>query len=185
MDLREIKEFLRDAGIYIITIAVLAFILVFVVSFQPIAGNSMYPNLEEGNVVVVSKFSYNFIKPKRNDIVVAKVNGKLYVKRVIGLPGEDIKYLKNVLYINDQPYKEDFLGEGIETSGFTLDDICKEGECPDGKIPEGKYLLMGDNRPESEDSRTSTFGLVEKGNIKGRVLFRVWPLSSFGKIDKN
>ncbi len=184
MDLREIKEFLRDASIYIITIAVLAFVLIFIVSFIPIAGNSMYPNLEEGNVVVVSRFSYNFAKPKRNDIVTVKVNGKSYVKRVIGLPGEDIKYLKNVLYIDDQPFREDFLGEGITTSGFTLDDICKEGECPEGKIPDGKYLVLGDNRPESEDSRTSTFGLVEKSQIMGRVMFRIWPLSSFGKIGK-
>lgn len=183
MDLREVKEFLRDCWGYLVTIAIVAFILIFIVSFQPIAGNSMYPTLEEGNVVVVSKFQYRFIKVKRNDIVTVIVNGKAYVKRVIGLPGEDIKYLKNVLYIDDEPYKEPFLAEGVETSGFTLDDICKEDECPDGKIPEGKYLVMGDNRPESEDSRTASFGLVPKSQIKGKVMFRVWPINEFGNID--
>lgn len=182
MDLREVKEFFRDCWAYIITIGIVVIILMFIVSFQPIAGNSMYPTLEEGNVVLVSKFNYFFIKPKRNEIVTVKVNGKSYVKRIVGLPGEDIKYLKNILYINDEPYKEDFLAEGIETSGFTLADVCHENECPDGVIPEGKYLVMGDNRPESEDSRTPSFGLVSKDQIKGQVFFRVWPIGSFGGV---
>lgn len=182
MDLREIKEFLRDCSIYLITIGILLIVLIFIVTFQPIAGNSMVPTLEEGNVVLVSKFSYHFSKIKRNDIVTLKVNGKSYVKRVIGLPGEDIKYLKNVLYINDEPFTEEFLGAEIETSGFTLEDVCKEDECPDGVIPEDKYLVLGDNRPESEDSRTKTFGLVSKDQIKGKVFFRAWPISSFGKV---
>lgn len=183
MDLREIKEFLRDCSIYLITIGILIIFLVFIISFQPIAGNSMIPTLEEGNVVIVSKLSYHFASVKRNDIVYVRVNGKSYVKRVIGLPGEDIKYLKNILYINDQPFTEEFLAEGIETSGFTMEDICKEDECPDGKIPEDKYLILGDNRPESEDSRTPSFGLVDKSQIKGKIFFRIWPLNTIGKIN--
>ncbi len=182
MDLREIKEFLRDCWAYIVTIGIVVIVLMFVVSFQPIAGNSMFPTLEEGNVVLVSKFSYYIAKPKRNEIVTVKVNGKSYVKRIIGLPGEDIKFIKNILYINDQPYKEDFLKEGIETSGFTLEDICHENECPNNVIPEDKYLVLGDNRPESEDSRTSTFGLVSKEQIKGQVFFRMWPITSIGGV---
>ena len=181
-DFREIKEFLRDCSIYIITILCIAVVFIFVVSFQPIAGNSMFPTLQEGNVVLVSKFSYHFIKIKRNDIVTVTVNGKSYVKRVVGLPGEDIKFLKNILYINGDPYTEDYIKEGVKTSGFTLEDVCKENECPDGVIPEGKYLVLGDNRPESEDSRTRSFGLVSKEQIKGEVFFRIWPLGSFGKV---
>jgi signal peptidase I len=142
----------------------------------------MVPTLEEGNVVLVSKFSYKISDIKRNDIVTLVVNKKSYVKRVIGLPGEDIKYLKNILYINDDPYTEDFLGKNIETSGFTLEDICKKDECPDGVIPEGKYLVLGDNRPESEDSRTPSFGLVSEKQIKGKVFLRVWPLTKISKI---
>lgn len=182
MDFREISEFLRDFSAYIITAVIVIFILMFVVSFQPIAGNSMVPTLKEGDVVLVSKFTYHFSKVKRNEIVYVTVNGKSYVKRVIGLPGEDIKFLKNRLYIDDVPYTEDFLKSGVETSGFTLDDVCKEGECPDGVIPEGKYLVLGDNRPESEDSRTKTFGLVDKSQIQGQIIFRIWPLQSFGKV---
>ena len=141
----------------------------------------MYSTLEEKNVVLVSKFFYVFSDIKRNDIVAFKVNGKSYVKRIIVLPGENIKFLKNILYINDKPYTENFLNENVETSGFTLDHICKENECPNGVIPEGKYLVLGDNRPESEDSRTKTFGLVEKKDIKGKIFFRIWPINKIGK----
>jgi signal peptidase I len=141
----------------------------------------MVPTLEEGNIIDVSRLSYKLSSAKRNDIVVINIDGKYYVKRIIGLPGENIKYIKNILYINDTPYTENFLDSDIETSGFTLDDICKDNECPDGVIPEGKYLVLGDNRPESEDSRD--FGLVDMNEIKGKVLFKVWPISSFGKLN--
>ena len=183
IDTREIKEFLRDAGIYIITIGILLIFLIFIISFQPIAGNSMVPTLEEGNIVMVSKLSYRLGKIKRNDIIYVVVNKKSYVKRIIGLPGEDIKYLKNILYINDEPYTEEFLDKNIETSGFTLEDVCKKDECPNGVIPEGKYLVLGDNRPESEDSRTASFGLVSEEQIKGKIFFRIWPLNKIGKIN--
>jgi signal peptidase I len=143
----------------------------------------MVPTLEEGDIIAVSKLSYKLSNVKRNDVVVVNVDGKYYVKRIIGLPGEDIKYIKNVLYINDVPYTENFLDSDIETSGFTLDDVCKENECPDGVIPENKYLVLGDNRPESEDSRDKNFGLIDISEIKGKVIFRIWPLNSFGKIN--
>lgn len=183
MDLREISEFFRDLSIYVITFVVIALIFIFVVALQPIAGNSMVPTLQEGDVVLVSKFSYRFFDIKRNDIVTLSVNGKSYVKRVIGLPGEDIKFIKNILYIDDNPFTENFLPKNTATSGFTLEDVCKENECPDGKIPDGKYLVLGDNRPESEDSRTKTFGLVSNDQIKGKVFFKIWPFNRLGKVN--
>lgn len=183
IDTREIKEFLRDASIYIISLGLLALFLIFVITFQPVAGNSMFPTLEEGNVVLVSNLTYKFTDIKRNDIITLKVSGKSFIKRVIGLPGEDIKFLKNILYINDKPFTENFIGDEVETSGFTMEDICKANECPDGVIPEGKYLVLGDNRPESEDSRSESIGLVSMDQIKGKVFFRIWPLSSIGKVE--
>ncbi len=182
MDLREIKEFIRDFSIYFITLFIIVFVLVFIVSFRPIAGNSMLPSLNDGDITLVSKLSYLFSEPKRNDIVVVKVEGKYYVKRIVGLPGEDISYLKNVLYINNMPYKEGFLKKGTITTGFVMKDICKKGECIDNKIPEDKYLLLGDNREESLDSRSPDFGLVSIKDIKGKVFLRVFPISNFGKV---
>lgn len=182
MDFREVSEFFRDVSSYIITFVVIILIFMFVIALHPIAGNSMVPALQEGDVVLVSKFSHKFFNLNRNDIITLKVNGKSYVKRIIGLPGEEIKYIKNILYIDGNPYTENFLPKGTTTSGFTLDDVCKENECPQGKIPEGKYLVLGDNRTESEDSRTKEFGLIEKSQITGKIFFRIWPFNRLGKI---
>ncbi len=182
MDFREIKEFFRDISLYVISFAIILIIFVFIVSFQPIAGNSMTPTIEEGDVVLVSKLSYMFSDIERNDIVTLKINKKSYVKRVIGLPGENIAYLKNILYINGEAYKENFLEEDIETSGFTFEDICSKEKCPEQVIPNDMYLVMGDNRPESEDSRTPEFGLVKKSNIKGKVFLRIWPINKIGTV---
>lgn len=181
-DMREIMELLRDFWGYILTGGILIIVFMFVISFQPIAGNSMVPNLEEGEVIVFSKFAYKFEKPKRNEIVNVKVNKKSYVKRVIGLPGEKIEYMKGKIYIDDVPFKEPFLGEGIVTSNFLFEDICTKEDCPDGVIPEGMYLVLGDNRPESDDSRNPLFGLVPLKNVKGKLLFRIWPVNKFGGI---
>ena len=180
MDLREITEFFRDFMWYIIVIVVIIFVFTFVVSIQTVAGNSMFPTLEDGNMVLVSKISYRLSNIKRNDIVVLKNNGKTFVKRVIGLPGEKIEYMDGYLYIDGESFKETFLNPDVVTYNFMFIDVCSLEDCPDGKIPDNKYLVMGDNRPESSDSRDSSFGLVDKSDIKGKVFFKLWP---FGKIN--
>lgn len=183
MDLREVTEFLRDAGKYIISLAVLVVIFIFIITFQPVAGNSMHPTLEEGNVIVVSKLAYKLGSPKRNEIAVVKdSNNKSFVKRIIGLPGEKIDYLNGVLYINDKPYKETFISDTVKTHNFLFEDICSLEDCPDGIIPEDMYMVLGDNRPESVDSRDPDFGLLTKKQIKGKMLFRIWPLNKIGGV---
>lgn len=180
MDLREITEFLKDTSKYLIILVVMIFLFLFVVAFVPIAGNSMFPTLEEGDVVIVSKLTSNY---QRNSIIVFKdSNGKSYVKRIIGLPGEEVHYLNGYLYINGEVQKETFLDDDIVTSNFLFEDICDTEKCPDGVIPDDMYLVLGDNRPESVDSRDPDIGLVSKDNIDGIVKFRVWPISSFGNI---
>ena len=159
MDLREVTEFFKDFAGYIITALVIILVFTFIVSLQPIAGNSMSPTLEEGQVVIVTKIFKNY---NRNDIVVLKSDSKYYVKRVIGLPGERIDYLNGILKINNESYKETFLKEDVVTSNFLFEDICSSKECPNGVIPDNMYLVLGDNRPESMDSRDSSFGLIEK-----------------------
>ena len=69
---------------------------------------------------------------------------------------------------NDKPFKEVFLNSDVVTYNFLFEDICSLDECPDGVIPKNKYLVLGDNRPESIDSRDKTFGLVDKSEIKGK-----------------
>ncbi len=178
-DLREVTEFIRDFIWYIVAIVILIFVFTFVIAIQNVSGNSMDPTVKEGQLVIVSKISYRISSVKRNDIVALKNNGKSYIKRVIGLPGEKIEYMNGLLLVNDTPFKENYLNENVVTTNFLFSDICDIEKCPDGVIPEGKYLVMGDNRPESLDSRTPSFGLVDKSDIKGKVIFRLWP---FGGI---
>ena len=181
MDLRDIKEFFRDFMGYIITFAIVIFIFTFIVSFHPIAGNSMVPSLEEGNIIMVSKFTHRFFDIKRNKIVIIKKDGKSYVKRIIGLPGENIKFLNNVLYINGKGYSESFLGD-VTTDDFDLKNICNVDLCSDDKIPNNYYFVLGDNRNNSKDSRSSDFGLVHIDEIQGIGVFKMWPINDLSKI---
>lgn len=178
-DWREISEFMRDAGKYIVLIAVMILLFTFVVVFQPVAGNSMNPTLKEGDVLIISKLSKNL---QRNEIVTVIVNDKSFVKRVVGLPGEKVEYMNDVLYIDGVGQREDFLN-GVKTNNFLFVDICDEEKCPDGVIPEDMYLVLGDNRPESEDSRSPKFGLVSKDQIIGKAIFRIWPITKMGSVN--
>ena len=185
IDLREVNEFFKDTIAYIIPIIAMVIIMLFVYSFVPISGNSMEPALSSGNVVILSRLHYKFSDMQRNEIVVLKKKNKdgikeSYVKRIVGLPGEEIHFLNGYIYIDGEKFKEEFLAENVETSNFMFVDVCDEAECPNGKIPEGKYLVLGDNRNNSIDSRS--FGLVEKGEIEGKVVFNIWPLNSLKKM---
>ena len=91
--------------------------------------------------------------------------------------------MNGFLYIDSKPYRETFLDESVITYNFLFEDICPAKDCPMGVIPENKYFVMGDNRPDSRDSRDITFGLVDKNEIKGKVFFKVWPLSEMGKVN--
>ena len=183
--LREITEFFKDTIAYIIPIIAMIIIMLFVFSFVPVSGNSMEPSLSSGSVVILSHLRYKYASIERNEIVVLKKKNndgikESYIKRIIGLPGEEIHYLDGYLYIDGKKNKEQFLPDNVETSNFMFVDICNETDCPDGKIPENKYLVLGDNRKNSTDSRT--FGLVDKSEIEGKVIFNIWPLNSLKKI---
>ena len=180
MDFREVTEFIKDFMGYIIFVVIIILIFTFIIGFHPIAGNSMVPTLEEGSIVLVSKFHPNIIDIKRGHIVIVKKDHKSFIKRVIGLPGEYIEVKDNKLYINNKEYSEPYLEEGIENKSFKLEDICDIDECINNVIPKDKYLVLGDNRENSEDSRD--FGLITKKEIKGVAFFNIWPLSRFGKV---
>lgn len=182
-DLRGLTEFLKDAFVYIIIFLIIVFVFMFVIAIVPIAGNSMNPTLSDGNLVISLKFQYIFFNPKRNDIITfTDSSNKRYVKRVIGLPGESIDYLNGYLYIDGESYNESFLKDN-KTNNFTFSDICGKSKCPDGKIPKDYYLVLGDNRAASQDSRDPNIGLISKKNIDGKLVFRVWPIKEFGKIN--
>ncbi|HOP65685.1 MAG TPA: signal peptidase I [Bacilli bacterium] len=181
-DFRGVKEFFKDTLAYIIVIIGTIFIFVYVFSFHQTVGNSMAPNLKDGDVAALSKISYKLFSIKRNDVVaIETADSSFYVKRIIGLPGEEIHYLDNILYINGEAYSEEFLSDDVETNNFMFSDICSIEKCPDGVIPSDMYLVLGDNREDSLDSRDSSLGLVSKEDIVGKSLFIIWPLNRISK----
>ena len=170
MDFRDVTEFLRDAFKYIVVGVVILLLFIFVIGLQQVVGPSMTPTLTEGHIALVNKIGYRFHNPRREDIVVVTHGDKYMVKRVIGLPGETIEYKDNNLYINGKLYVEEFIDkEKYPTEDFSIESLGVT------KVPEGEYFVVGDNRPNSEDSRF--YGFVPKKQIVGKVMLRIWPLN--------
>ncbi len=135
-----------------------------------IYGSSMTPTLDEGQFVVSVK-STQF---EPGDLLAFYLGNKLLVKRCIAGPGDwvDIDEAGNVS-VNDVPLDEPYLTE----KAFGECDI----ELP-YQVPDERWFLMGDHRSTSVDSRNSTVGCASKEQIVGRIIFRVWPLSEFGRV---
>ncbi|MBU5212600.1 MULTISPECIES: signal peptidase I [Heyndrickxia] len=150
----------------------------FVFTPSVVVGESMMPNLQDGNRIIVSKLS----DIKRFDEIVfhAPDADEHYVKRVIGLPGDSIEMKDDVLYINGKAYKEPYLKENRKdllpmqqlTEDFTLKE--KTGKS---KVPKGYLFVLGDNRLVSKDSRY--FGVIPMDSVIGKVKIRFWPLNEF------
>lgn len=170
MDWLDIKEFIKDTAKYLIVIIIILFIMTFVFSVTSVVGNSMYPTLKDGEVMILNKFKYRFSDIKREDIISLKyADTKYLIKRVIGLPGEKVEIINNKLYINDIEYHEEYLSKDLSYKDFKLSDLGYN------VIPEDMYLVLGDNREISLDSRK--IGLIKKEDINGKISFRFWPLN--------
>ena len=164
------KEKIKPLLPYIIIIAVVLFIKAFIVTPIKVNGESMYPTLEEGDIMILNKTAYYFSEPKRFDIVVINTKDNYIIKRIIGLPGEEIEYKDNVLYVNGEEVEEPV--EGLQTDDFTSEELGSK------KVPENSYLVLGDNRPESYDSRS--IGFIQKNQILGRTTLTIFPFNRFG-----
>ena len=170
MDLRDVKEFCIDAFKYIFTIFVVIFVIVYVVAVQQVVGSSMSPTFENKDILILNKIHYRFFDIKRFDIVSLSYDDTKYlIKRVIGLPGDKIEYKDNILYVNDEAIEEKFLNDGVFTNDFNVSDLGYE------VIPDDMYLVLGDNRGDSLDSRD--IGLITKKDILGKVNIRIWPIN--------
>lgn len=166
----EIIEFFKDAFKYIVIIAIIILVRIFVLSTTEVIGPSMEPNFMNADFLLVEQVSTRLNNYKRFDIVVIKYSFPSYIiKRVIGLPNETIKYVDNNLYVNDQLVLETFDHSGVITDfEITLDD--------------DSYYVIGDNRDDSEDSRV--FGAINKNVIKGKPLFVLYPFNRIKNAKK-
>lgn len=161
------KEKLKEYVPYVVLIIILLLIRTFVGTTIRVNGASMYPTLDNKDLMILDKISYRFKEIKRFDIVVVKTERSKIIKRVIGLPGEIISYKDNILYID---------GEEVEDiyNSVKQDDF----ECVLG---EDEYFVLGDNREISLDSRS--IGPVEREDIVGRAIFTIFPFSKFGSVE--
>lgn len=168
MDLRDVKEFLIDTTKYLLTAASVIFVILYVVTIQQVVGPSMSSTLESQDIVLLSRSHYRLFDMKRFDVIAFEyADTKYLIKRVIGLPGDKVEYRNNTLYINGEVIEEEFL-DGHQTEDFSLVSMGYE------TIPEGKYLVLGDNRENSLDSRS--FGLIDEEDVLGKVSLKIWPI---------
>ena len=149
----------------------------FLIENTKVIGSSMLPTLQEGNNIFITKPDYFFGSPKRGDVIVfPHSSGNLYIKRIIGMPGDEIDIKKGNIYINGDKYEEDYILQKISTG--------REGDIDyPATVPDNSYFVLGDNRNNSSDSRLESVGFVEEDNITGKATLRIWPLDGFGLIE--
>jgi signal peptidase I len=179
-------------------VLVFGFVRPFIVEAFWIPSASMVPTLKYGDRVLVNKFIYRFTEPERGDVVVFKSveGGRLppeenpierltgffrddgpdraprhdLIKRVVGVPGDEISVRGGRLFVNGEPQREPYVNKKIPDRSFYAPTT----------VPEGHIFVMGDNRTNSQDSRI--FGPVPKENIEGEAFLRFWPPGRIGLL---
>jgi signal peptidase I len=178
---RTILEYVILAAV---AIAVALLIQAFLVKPYRIPSASMENTLLIGDRVLVDRISWRFADPKRGDIVVfhPPFDGPVLIKRIIGLPGDEVSLRNGSVYINgkllDEPYVRRVDGQPEPTQPFS-NGLPWSLQSP-YKVPEGSYFVMGDNRTDSGDSRE--FGPVKRSQFVGRAFARYWPPGRIGGV---
>lgn len=192
-----LSSFLKELPVLLLIAFGLAFLLrTFVVQVFFIPSESMVPTLQVDDRIVVEKISYLFDGPDRGDVVVfageegfptadetglqrvvrgvgqflgvVPVDARDLVKRVIGLPGDQVVLSDGQVSVNGQPLDEPYAQLDQDDGEYT--------------VPEGQLFVLGDNRDNSADSRSS-LGFVDLDNVVGRAVLKIWPLDRFGGIE--
>ena len=165
-----------DYAKIILVVFVIAFLLGhFVYINARVPSGSMEQTIMTGDRVFGNRLAYKNKEPERFDIVIFKYPddpSQLFVKRVIGLPGETVNIVDGKVYINDseEPLDDSFCPE------------VPEGSFGPYEVPEGSYFMLGDNRNHSMDSRYWQNTFVEKDAILAQVAVRYWPLNKMGTV---
>ena len=179
--LKRLGSFFLDI-LEVVIFAISLFLFVYLLVLQPhkIKGLSMYPNFEDAEYLLTDKISYRFNLPQRGDVVVFKAPldpNEEYIKRIIGLPGENVSLNDGKISINGEIINETYLPDNLYTDGGQF--------LPSGSsviVPQDQYFVLGDNRPHSSDSRS--WGFVKTKAITGKAWFVYWPVKLLGTIPK-
>lgn len=159
----------------VITIAIVVPVRAYVAQPFIVSGSSMDPTFRDGEYLIIDEFSYHFRGPNRGEVVVfryPKDPAKFFIKRVIGLPGETLSLSPEGITVTKKDGETVRIEEGYVVEQFLPTQTVK--------LRQDEYYVLGDNRPQSLDSRV--WGPVEEEFIKGRVLVRLLPLSKLDII---
>lgn len=127
---------------------------------------SMTNTIKIGDKVIALRLAYLFDEPQKGDIIVFRYpddETRLFVKRLIGMPGDTVEAKDGNLYINGEIVQEDYIKEQMDS------------DFPAFKVPEGSYFMMGDNRNDSWDSRYWDHHFLTRDGIVGKVMFQYYP----------
>ena len=147
----------------------LAFAFVYLFGIRTsVVGMSMQPTLTNGQEIFIDRFSYLVTRPKQSDVIVflpkGNMNAHYYVKRIVGTPGDTVLIKDGLLYINGNIYDEAGIFDRIDDGG-----IAESGVT----LAEDEYFVLGDNRNDSEDSRSGNIGVVRREYIIGKAWFHL------------
>lgn len=184
----ELTEWIKALAIAGILVFVIRW---FLVSPFIVDGSSMEPNFWDRERIIVNKIIYDIREPKHGEVIVFHVptEGRDFIKRVIGVPGDTVKVEGDQVYINGQQVDETYLKKAYDKAHAQGELYNKQdderanfpnNEFPDGVVPEGSVFVMGDNRSNSEDSRM--IGYVSMKEIVGRADLVFWPLKDFSLV---
>ncbi|MBQ6442397.1 MAG: signal peptidase I [Lachnospiraceae bacterium] len=172
-----VREVLTWA-IEIAIVLALAFVLVYFVGLRTsVIGRSMEPTLRGTDEILVDRFVYKLIDPRRDDIIVFLPNGNekshYYVKRVIGVPGDTVRIENGTVYVNGEEYHGELEYEAVTDPGIAEDEITLGAD---------EFFVLGDNLDSSEDSRYANIGNISKDYIIGKAWAIVKPKTRMGII---
>lgn len=171
-----VLEVLKIAVLAAVTIVAIRYFL-----FKPfyVKGASMEPNFFDHEYLIIDELSYRLRPPERGEVIVFRYPNnqkEFFLKRIIGLPGERVKVTEGRVIVYNEAHpegieiEESYLPKDLETLGEKIT-----------TLNEDEYYVLGDNRPNSFDSRR--FGAINKNLIIGRAWFRGWPFSRLQKFD--
>ena len=165
-----LSVWLRDL---IISLAISAFIIVFLYQPVKVEGTSMMPSLDDQERIFVNKYVYRLEPIQRGDIVVFRYPrdpSKSFIKRVIGLAGDKIRIEAGEVFLDGQALEEDYVPPAY----------ADQRSYPEIVVPAHSYFVLGDHRTMSNDSRD--FGPVDVGFIYGKAVFGYWPMDKMGRV---
>jgi signal peptidase I len=167
----ELRSWSRDI---LVALAIAVFLVIFVIQPVKVEGTSMQPHLADQDRIFVNRYIYRFTDIHRGDVVVfwyPKDSSKSFIKRVMGIPGDEVEIRRGIVYINGSRIYEPYLSpEYWDYRSFAK-----------VVVPDGQYYVLGDHRNSSNDSRH--WGFVARNLIYGKAIFSYWPMMRLGPVE--